>query len=142
MDGIATNCYFANGPSVGCPWHCKINKGIIIKFKWLGFQIITIKIKKNWLEWHYFFLLSCSHENGHFWPFFTIQIQGVEQTTTMLFILNVMWCSNNQMQKRTPITYSIYEIWKYFSKILLRNFGRVYFLHRFISYLKSISITL
>ena len=46
MDGIAKNCYFANGPSVGCPWHCKSNKGIIIKFKWLGFQIITIKVKK------------------------------------------------------------------------------------------------
>ena len=64
--------------------------------------------KKVWWEWHYSFLLSCPHELGHFWPFFTIQSQGIELTKTLLFILKVLWCSNNLMQKMTSITPSIY----------------------------------
>ena len=55
--------------------------------------------EKIWWEWHYSFLLSRPHEHGHFWPFFTIQIQGIEQTTNLLFILKVLRCSNNLMQK-------------------------------------------
>jgi len=63
-----------------------------------------------WWEWHYSFLLSHPHENGHFWPLFTIQSQGIKQTTTLLFILNVLWCKNNLMQKMTSITPFIYKI--------------------------------
>ena len=37
-----------------------------------------------------------------FWPFFTIQRQGIEQTTNLLFILKVLRCSNNLMQKLWP----------------------------------------
>ena len=63
-------------------------------------------------------LLSCPHEHGHLWQFFTIQSQGIEQTTTLDFTLKVLW-----QQKMTSITPSIYEIihLKVFSNILLRN---------------------
>ena len=47
------------------------------------------------------FLLSEPHENGHFLPFFIIHSQRIEQTTTLLFILKILWCSNNLMQKMT-----------------------------------------
>ena len=33
-------------------------------------------------------LLFRSHENGHFWPFFTIQNQGIEQTKSLLLCWN------------------------------------------------------
>jgi hypothetical protein len=45
------------------------------------------------------------HEHGHFWPFFTIQSQGIEQTKTLLFILKVLWWSNNMMQKSENETF-------------------------------------
>ena len=32
-------------------------------------------------------LVSRHHEHAHLWPFFTIQSQEVEQTTTMVFHL-------------------------------------------------------
>ena len=48
-------------------------------------------------------------KNDHFWPFFTIQRQGIEQTTNLLFILKVLRCSNNLMQEMTSITPSIYK---------------------------------
>jgi hypothetical protein len=60
--------------------------------------------KKVWWEWRYSFLLSHPHELGHFWPFFIIKSQGIELTKTLLFILKVLWCSNNLMQKMTSIT--------------------------------------
>ena len=78
--------------------------------------------QQNWWEWHYFFLLSCPHEHGHFWLFFTIQRQGLEQTTNLLFILKVLRCSNNLMQRMTSIIPIKLFIRKYFSKILNRNF--------------------
>ena len=64
------------------------------------------------------------HENGHFGPFFTIQSQGIKQTTTLLFILNVLCCKNNLMQKMTSITPPIYKIihLKIFFKNLASNF--------------------
>jgi hypothetical protein len=37
-----------------------------------------------------------------------VQSQGKELTKTLLFILKVLWCSNNLMQKMTSITPSIY----------------------------------
>ena len=58
---------------------------------------------------------------GHFWPFLTIQTQGIEQTTTILFILKVLWCSNNLMQKMTSMTLSIYEI--IHLKVFFKNFA-------------------
>jgi hypothetical protein len=75
-----------------------------------------------WWEWHYSFLLSRPHELGHFLPFFTIQSQGIEQAKTMLFILKVLWCSNNLKQKMTSITPSIY----YFIhlKAFFKNFAQ------------------
>ena len=62
---------------------------------------------KIWWEWYYSFLLCRPHE--HFWPFFTIQRQGIEQTTNLLFILKVLRWSNNLMQKMTSITPSIFK---------------------------------
>ena len=32
-------------------------------------------------KWHCSFLLSHPHKNGNFWPFFTIQSQGIKQDT-------------------------------------------------------------
>ena len=77
-----------------------------------------------WWEWHYSFLLSHPHENGHFWPLFTIQSQGIKQTTTLLFILNALGCKNNLMQNMTSITPFIYEIihLKLFFKTFAQNF--------------------
>ena len=40
--------------------------------------------KKVLWEWHYSFPLLRPHEHGHFWPFFTIKSQGIEQTKTMI----------------------------------------------------------
>ena len=51
---------------------------------------------------------------------FAIQSQGIEQTKIMLFILKVLWYSNNLMQKMTSITPSIYEI------ILFQGFRQAY----------------
>ena len=45
-----------------------------------------------------------------FLPFFTIQSQGIELTKTLLFILKVLWCSNNLMQQMTSKTPSIFKI--------------------------------
>ena len=61
-------------------------------------------------DWHYSFLLSHPHEKGPFWPFFTMQSQVIKQTTTLLFILNILCCKNNLMQKMTSITPSIHKI--------------------------------
>ena len=83
------------------------------------FQIIIMN-RKKWWEWHYSFILSRPHEHGHFWPFFTIQRQGIEQTTNLLFILKFLRCSNNQMQKMTSITPSIYET--IHKKVFFKNF--------------------
>ena len=60
------------------------------------------------------------------WPFFKIQSQGIELTKTLLFILKVLWCSNNLMQKNdfyNPFYLSNYlSILKYFSNFFTRNF--------------------
>ena len=64
--------------------------------------------KKVWRKWHYSFLLSCSLENDHFWPFFTIQSQVREsETKPMLFILEV----SNLMQKK--YFYNPFYPWNY-----------------------------
>ena len=109
------------------PWPCRpyqVRRACNIPIKW-------IPDPKNcqdtmWCEGHQAVLLSRPHEHGHFWPNFTIQSQEVEQTTFMLFIMKVLWCSNNLMQKMTFITPSTeISIWKYCSKILLRNFHQI-----------------
>ena len=64
---------------------------------------------QHWWEWHYSFLFSRSHENGHIWPCFTIQSQGINQSTKLLLILNVLCCSNNMTQKNTSITPVMYK---------------------------------
>jgi hypothetical protein len=99
MDGIATKCDFPKYYYEGWPWHFKRIEDIITKFKWQGFQFIRTNRKKNdgsGITPSYF----PPHELGHFWPFSTIQSQGIELTKTLLFILKVLWCSNNLMQKR------------------------------------------
>jgi hypothetical protein len=62
------------------------------------------------------------HEHGHFWPFFTIQSQAIEQTTTLHFI-----CNNNLMKERTSITTSIYEIihFQVFFKTFAQKFSPI-----------------
>ena len=74
----------------------------------IDFRSLESTEKKIWWEWHYSFLLSRPYELGHFQPFSTMHSQGIELTKTLLFILKVLWCSNNLMQKMTFITPSIY----------------------------------
>ena len=99
-----------------------LKKGMdLIKFELHGLQIIRIK-KKVWWDWHYSFLLFRPHENGHFWPFLPIQSQGIRQTTTLLFILNVfgvatIWC-------KKWLLYIKLSIWNYFLKFLFWPFSR------------------
>ena len=60
---------------------------------------------------------------GHFSQY---RRQGIEQTTILLFILKVLGCSNNLMQKMTsilPFPSMKLSIRKYFSKILDQKFG-------------------
>ena len=76
--------------------------------------------QKKTKEWHHSVLLSRPHEHDHFWPFFTMQRQGIEQTTNLLFILKVLRCSNNLMQKMTSITPSIYKT--IHQKVIFKNF--------------------
>ena len=42
------------------------------------------------------------YENGQFCHF--TKSQGIEQSATLLFILKVLWCTNNLMQNMTFIT--------------------------------------
>ena len=116
------NVDFVKGHTVGYPWHFKSNEDIITKFKWHGLQIIRINRKKNWWEWHHSFLLSRPHEHDHIWPFFTIQRQGLGQTINLIFILKVLRCSNNLMQKMTSITPSIYKT--IHQKVIFKNFDQ------------------
>ena len=119
------NVDFVKGHTVGYPWHFKSNEDIITKFKWHGLQIIRINRKKNWWEWHHSFLLSRPHEHDHFWPFFTIQRQGTEQTTSLLFILKVFSYSNNLMQNMTSITPSnIYKTIHQNYQAILKHFDQ------------------
>ena len=77
------------------------------------------------MSWYYSFLLFHPHENGCFWPFFTIQSQRIEQTILWeFFILKVFWCSNNLMQKLTSITptYKIISHLKVFFKYFAQKF--------------------
>jgi len=60
---------------------------------------------------------------GHFWPFFTTPSQGMEQTTT-LFFLDVLWCSNNLMQKIASTTEDPYNTPSIFKIIYLKFFFR------------------
>ena len=76
--------------------------------------------KKVWCEWHYSFLLSRPHELDHFLPFSTIQYQGIELTKTLLFILKVLRCRNNLMQRMTSITPSTYETIR--QKVFFKHF--------------------
>jgi hypothetical protein len=76
--------------------------------------------KKKWWEWHYSFLLYRHYEHGHFWPFFTIQRQGIEKTRNLLFILKVLRCSNNLIQGMTSTTPSTYK--NIYQKVFFKNF--------------------
>ena len=81
-----------------CPLNPKATRRIlqVRSIQWISYcknQLSTV-----YWEWHYSFLLSCTHKNGHFWSFFTIKSQGIKRSTILLFILNVLWCSNNLMQ--------------------------------------------
>ena len=116
------NVDFVKGHTVGYPWHFKSNEDIITKFKWHGLQIIRINRKKNLWEWHHSFLLSRPHKHDHIWPFFTIQRQGLGQTINLIFILKVLRCSNNLMQKMTSITPSIYKT--IHQKVIFKNFDQ------------------
>ena len=53
-----------------------------------------------------------------------LAFQGIELTKTLLFILKVLWFSNNLMQKMTSLTHSIYYIihLEVFFKLFNRNF--------------------
>ena len=116
------NVDFVNGHTVGYPWHFKSNEDIITKLKWHGLQIIRVNRKKILWEWHHSFLLSRPHEHDHIWPFFTIQRQGLGQTINLIFILKVLRCSNNLMQKMTSITPSIYKT--IHQKVIFKNFDQ------------------
>ena len=80
------------------------------------------RCEKSWWEWHHSFLLSRPHEHDHIWPFFTIQRQGLGQTINLIFILKVLRCSNNLMQKMTSITPSIYKT--IHQKVIFKNFDQ------------------
>ena len=52
--------------------------------------------------------------------FSIINSQGIEQTTTELFILKFLWCSNNLMQKsKTPSIHEIIHL-----KLFFKNFAQ------------------
>ena len=128
MEGIVIKWSFSRLSLWSIPWHFKINEDIITKLKWQGLQIIKIN-RKKWWDWHYSFLLSRPHEHGHFWPFFTVQRSGIEQTKTLLFILKVLRCSSNLIQitphylrsKMTIITHSAFYLWNYLSEIQIQK---------------------
>ena len=113
MDGI----WFPGlGPYVDYPYHFKSNEDIITKFKWHELQIITINKKKfdgSGITPSYFPTLM----KMVILAIFQIQSSRIEQTTTLLFMSKVLWCSNYLMQKKN--FYNPFYLLKYFSNFAL-----------------------
>ena len=97
MDGIATKCCFSRRALGRMTLELKISSKI--RMTWTSDR--KNQQKYVWWEWHYSFLFSRPHEHGHFWLFFTIQRQGIEQTTNLLFILKVYFSIMKVLAKTT-----------------------------------------
>jgi hypothetical protein len=106
--------------SVEYPWHLKSNQGVIIKFKWLGLQIVRINRKRfGWcgITSSCFPALMNMVIFGHFSQFRAKRWKR-QQSCFFLF-----WRFYDVVTKcKKWLLFIKLSIWKYFSKILLRSF--------------------